>query len=123
MRSAPERVRVDRWLYAARLFKSRTQAHDACVGGKVRVNDAAAKPHQLVAVGDEVRAWAALGLRVVRVLALAERRFSAPLARALYDDHSPPPAPREERVASRERGSGRPTKRERREMQRLRGNR
>lgn len=121
MDSAPGRVRVDRWLCAARLFKSRTQAHDACAGGKVRVNDAGAKPHQLVAVGDEIHAWAPSGLRVVRVLDLAERRLSAPLARALYEDHSPPPPPREERVAPRVRGAGRPTKRERRETQRLRG--
>jgi ribosome-associated heat shock protein Hsp15 len=90
------------------------------VGGAVRVNGAQVKPHHPVQVGDEITARAPSGLRIVGVLALAERRLSAPRARELYDDRSPPPPPREEPVARRARGAGRPTKRERRELQRLR---
>jgi ribosome-associated heat shock protein Hsp15 len=116
-----DQVRLDRWLNAARVFKSRTSAHDACVGGKVLVNGEPAKPHTAVRVGDEVAAQAPAGLRVLGILALAERRLSPPAARALYDDRSPPPPPREPRVAPRPRGAGRPTKRDRRLTLRLRG--
>jgi ribosome-associated heat shock protein Hsp15 len=71
-------------------------------------------------VGDEVRALAPRGLMVLRVSKLAEKRLGAPLARELYEDHSPPPPPPEERVAVRARGAGRPTKAERRALERMR---
>jgi ribosome-associated heat shock protein Hsp15 len=115
-----DQVRLDRWLNAARVFRSRTLAHDACVGGKVLLNGAPAKPHVAVRVGDEVEAHAPAGLRVLAILALAEKRLSPPAARALYDDRSPPPPPREPRLAPRGRGAGRPTKRDRRLTERLR---
>lgn len=109
-------VRIDQWLCAARLYKSRTQARDACAGGHVKVNGVAVKPSQDVKVGDEVRATAPRGAFVGKVLATAEKRLSAPLARALYEDHSPPPPPKEEAMPRRERGAGRPTKQERRAL-------
>lgn len=114
-------VRVDQWLSAARIFKSRTLARDACAGGHVKVEGTAVKPSQPVRVGDEVRATAPRGLVVVKVLALAEKRLSPPLARALYEDHSPPPPPKEERMPSRDRGAGRPTKSDRRALTKWRG--
>lgn len=114
-------VRVDQWLSAARIFKSRTLARDACAGGHVKVNGEAATPSQHVRAGDEVRATAPRGLVVVSVLALAQKRMSAPLARALYEDHSPPPPPKEERMPSRDRGAGRPTKSDRRALAKMRG--
>jgi ribosome-associated heat shock protein Hsp15 len=115
-------VRVDRWLWAARLFKTRSQASKACTAGHVKVNEDAAKSAKQVKVGDRIDATTPGGVRVVVVTQLSEKRGSADQARALYDDHSPPPPPREERdFARRDRGAGRPTKRERRILGRVRG--
>jgi ribosome-associated heat shock protein Hsp15 len=114
-------VRVDQWLCAARLYKSRTQARDACLGGHVKLNGVAVKPSQDVKVGDEVHAVAPRGQFVGKVLAVAAKRLSPPLARELYEDHSPPPPPKEERMPRRDRGAGRPTKHERRALERFRG--
>jgi ribosome-associated heat shock protein Hsp15 len=114
-------VRIDRWLCATRLYKTRSQSQQACTGGLVKVNGESVKPSHSVRVGDEVHAEAARGLVVWHVKALAEKRLSASLAAALYEDHTPPPPPREEIVAPRERGAGRPTKADRRALDRLRG--
>jgi ribosome-associated heat shock protein Hsp15 len=114
-------VRIDQWLSAARLFKSRTMARDACTGGHVKLNGVSVKPSHTVAVGDEVRASAPRGLVVVKVLGLAEKRLSPALARELYEDHSPPPPPRDEWMPRRDRGAGRPTKADRRALARMRG--
>jgi ribosome-associated heat shock protein Hsp15 len=116
-----EPVRLDQYLAAARLYKSRTAAREACDGGHVKLNGVSAKPSQNVKVGDEVRATAPRGLVVLEVLALATKRLSPPLARALYEDHSPPPPPREAWMPQRDRGAGRPTKQDRRAMKKLRG--
>jgi ribosome-associated heat shock protein Hsp15 len=114
-------VRIDRWLCAARVFKSRTQATQACVGGKVRVNDDAVKPHYAVRAGDSIRVQGDFGqFRLLEVVELAEKRLSPALAKKLYLDHSPPPPPRPTRMPQRERGAGRPTKRERRDLDRWR---
>ena len=114
-------TRIDRWLTAARIFKSRTLAQQACEAGHVRINELHAKPSQHVKIGDEVRALAPRGPVVLIVKGLGDKRLSAPLAQLLYEDHSPPPPPKEERVAVRERGAGRPTKADRRALSRLRG--
>jgi ribosome-associated heat shock protein Hsp15 len=121
MAAIADQIRIDRWLTATRVFKSRSLAQQACEAGHVRINDATARSSQLVKLGDEVRAFAARGTVVFVVKGLAEKRLSAALARLLYDDHSPPPPPKEERVAVRERGAGRPTKSDRRALSRLRG--
>jgi len=116
-------VRIDRWLCATRLYKTRSQSQQACSGGLVKLNGASVRPSHPVHAGDEVRAEAPRGLVIWQVKALAEKRLSATLAAALYDDHTPPPPPREEReeaLAPRERGTGRPTKAERRALDRLR---
>lgn len=120
---ADRAVRVDRWLLAARLFKTRGEAQQACSGGRVKINGNSVKPSHLVKCGDEVRAEAPRGLVVLIVRELAEKRQSAELARQLYEDHSPPPPPKEERteLPQRDRGTGRPTKADRRALQRLRG--
>ena len=114
-------MRVDQWLNAARLFPSRTAARDACAGGHVKVDGSAVKASHGVRAGDEIRATAPRGLVVVRVLGLAEKRLAPPLARALYEDHSPPPPAREQWAPRRDRGAGRPTKADRRALARLRG--
>jgi ribosome-associated heat shock protein Hsp15 len=113
-------VRVDRWLCAARVFKSRTEAQKACEGGLVKLNDASVRPSHGVRVGDRIVAQAPRGHVILVVLDLEEKRQPAARARELYEDHSPPPPPREERTALRHRGTGRPTKSERRAIERLR---
>jgi ribosome-associated heat shock protein Hsp15 len=114
-------VRVDRWLCAARIFKSRTLAQHACDAGHVLVNDRPVRASHALRSGDEVRTEAPRGRVVLLVLALADKRQSPPKARELYEDRSPPPEPREPRVAVRARGAGRPTKADRRALSRLRG--
>ncbi|MDX2167511.1 MAG: RNA-binding S4 domain-containing protein [Deltaproteobacteria bacterium] len=112
-------TRADRWLWAARAFKTRALAAAACDGGKVTINGITAKPHKLIRPGDEVVISTRDGKRILRVVGLAERRGPASQAQALYDDHSPAPPPREPYLAPRrDPGSGRPTKRERRHLRR-----
>jgi len=120
---ADESVRLDRWLWAARMFRSRTLAADACDGGKVHVNGIAAKPHKSIRVGDRLTVTIERTQRDLEVRELSERRGPFVEAQRLYVDHTPPPPPRTEReapVVMREPGSGRPTKRERRQIDRLR---
>jgi ribosome-associated heat shock protein Hsp15 len=111
-------VRVDRWLWAARAFRSRTLAADACDGGKIAVNGARAKPHKLLRPGDLVAVSTPSGERRLKVVGIAERRGPASQARTLYEDLTPPRPPAEKSFFRRERGSGRPTKRERRQLDR-----
>jgi ribosome-associated heat shock protein Hsp15 len=119
---ATNTVRIDRWLWAARAFRSRSLAANACDGGKVTVNGATAKPHKLIRPGDLIAITVTGGKREWRVLDVAERRGPATVARTLYDDLTPPPPvePVAPGMPRRERGAGRPTKRERRQLDRLR---
>ena len=120
--SSSGRVRVDAWTWGIRLFKTRSAAATACRAGHVRVNGERAKPATPVVIGDEVHVRGGERERIVVVTGLPSKRVSATVAATCYVDHSPPPPPREVRVvAERDRGSGRPTKRERREIDRLRG--
>lgn len=112
---------MDRWLVAARVFKTRGLAQIACTGGRVKVNGEAVKPSSILKRGDELRTEGPRGPLVFVVRELADKRLSAPQARELYEDHSPPPPPKEELLAVRERGAGRPTKADRRALERLRG--
>ena len=115
-------TRVDVWLWAVRLYKSRSAATAACRGGHVRVNRVAAKASTPVKVGDRVEAFVERK-RILEVVALLNKRVGAAIAATCFIDHSPPVAvvKRLPRVAVREPGSGRPTKRERRELDRFRG--
>lgn len=121
--SGPSSVRADAWIWAARLAKTRSQATSACKAGHVRVNGISAKPSQAVKLGDTVRVRLHGIEKVYVVRGLGVRRGSASEAATLFEDHSPPPPPRTERPATvvRDRGAGRPTKRDRREIDRLRG--
>lgn len=114
-------VRVDRWLTAARLFKSRTAATEACVASHVKVDGKNVRPSHPVRVGDRIEARCPRGDVIVVVQKLAEKRLSPPQARELYEDHSPPPPPRDAAVGQRARGVGRPTKADRRRLERFRG--
>lgn len=118
------KVRVDVWTWSARLYKTRSAAASACRAGHVRVAGERAKPSTPVRVGDEIRARTDAGERIVVVRELLLKRVGAPLAAEAYEDRTPPPPPRlaaAAPVALRERGSGRPTKRERRALDALRG--
>jgi ribosome-associated heat shock protein Hsp15 len=119
---APATLRVDKWLWAARFFKTRSLAAQACAGGKVDVNGEAAKPARAVRPGDRLTVTLPGGQRIGRVLGLSERRGPASEARTLWEDLTPPapPRPRFARPPYRAPGSGRPTKLERRQIERLR---
>jgi ribosome-associated heat shock protein Hsp15 len=116
-------VRVDAWLWAVRQFKTRSAATSACRAGHVRVNGERAKAAQSVRPGDEVRVRVDGFDRLLVVRQTLVKRVSAAIAATAVDDRTPPPPPRETVaiVATRDRGAGRPTKRERRDLERLRG--
>lgn len=117
-------ARVDAWLWAVRIFKTRTLAGDACKGGHVRVNGRPAKPAQVVKPGDRVVVRTPGWDREFEVVELLTKRVGAPIAAKAYVDHSPErPAHLSAPVARRDRGTGRPTKKERREIDALRGRR
>lgn len=116
-------TRVDRWVWAVRLARTRALAAAACRGGHVRVNGDHVKPAAPVRIGDEVRVRGDGPERIVVVTRVIEKRVGAGPAAECFVDHTPPPPPREHvaLAAQRDRGAGRPTKRERREIDRLRG--
>ncbi|HEX5266944.1 MAG TPA: RNA-binding S4 domain-containing protein [Acidimicrobiales bacterium] len=122
MAAAPETVRVDSWIWAVRLLKTRSAATEACRGGHVKVNGTPAKPSAPVRVGDEVAVRVHQRDVVVEVVRLIDKRVGPPVAAECLVDHSPPPPPREPFVPVFERvaGAGRPTKRDRRRMNQLR---
>jgi ribosome-associated heat shock protein Hsp15 len=120
---AAGRVRLDVWVWAVRLVKTRAAATEACRGGHVKVNGQAAKAAQPVRVGDEVRVRVHGFDRIVIVRQLLPKRVAAPAAAAAFEDRSParPTAIDAAQVPHRPRGAGRPSSRERREIDRLRG--
>jgi ribosome-associated heat shock protein Hsp15 len=115
-------ARVDRWLWSIRLYKTRSEATEACRGGHVRVNRSAAKAATPVRVGDRVTAYVGGRERSVEVLHVIEKRVGAAVASECFIDHSPPPPPRERAAPAflRDPAAGRPTKRDRRQLDRLR---
>ncbi|WP_329262565.1 RNA-binding S4 domain-containing protein [Streptomyces pseudovenezuelae] len=118
-----ESVRIDSWIWSVRLAKTRSAGATACRGGHVRVNGERVKPAHSLRVGDEVRVRQEGWERVVVVKRLIRKRVGAPVAVQCYVDNSPPPPPRTPVAPAgiRDRGAGRPTKRDRRELERLRG--
>ncbi|HEY7593857.1 MAG TPA: RNA-binding S4 domain-containing protein [Actinophytocola sp.] len=115
-------TRVDRWLWAVRLTKTRSDAAAACRGGHVRVNDRPAKPATSVSAGDEVRARVGGTTRIVEVVRVIEKRVGAAIAVECFIDRTPKPPPEAEVAvyARRDRGAGRPTKRDRRILDKFR---
>ncbi len=113
-------VRIDSWLWAIRVYKTRSAATTACRAGHVRVNSDKVKAAQTVKPGDEVRVRISGFDRILIVRQTLTKRVGAPVAALAYEDRTPAREP----VAAlgvRDRGAGRPTKRERREIDRLRG--
>ncbi len=118
----PAVLRIDKWLWYARFFKSRSGAARLCAGGRVRINSQIiAKARQPVRIGDVLTFPQSRAIRVIEIVALGQRRGPAAEAQALYHDLEPPVAPprREERLGAREPGAGRPTKAERRAIERM----
>ncbi len=116
-----ESGRVDSWLWAVRLTKTRPDAAAACRGGHVRINDRPAKPSTTVSPGDEVRARLGERTRIVEVVRVIQKRVGAADAVACFFDRTPAPPPVVEvPVAFRDRGAGRPTKRDRRALDKWR---
>ncbi len=117
--------RIDRWLWAVRVFRSRSSSKKACLSGAVHVNGDSAKPAAKVRVGDRVAVRVNGYKRELEVKKLLDKRVGAPLAPECYHDHTPlrqptPSSSSGAQVAKRDRGSGRPTKRDRRRIDRLR---
>lgn len=113
-------VRIDAWLWAVRVYKTRSAATTACRAGHVRIGGEKAKAAQPVRVGDEVRVRIAGFDRMLVVRQLLTKRVGAPVAALAAEDRTPPREPVAQ-LAVRDRGAGRPTKRERRDIDRLRG--
>ena len=114
-------VRVDAWLWSIRICSTRSEATAACRGGHVKINGHAAKAAQLLKIGDRVTCYSHERHRDVEVVRLLSKRVGAPVAVECYVDHSPPSPPRDPSIALFPQGSGRPTKRDRRGIDRLRG--
>ena len=118
-----ESTRVDKWLCAVRIFKTRTLATDACEAGHVEVNDKGAKPSTAVRIGDRVVVRVEQSDRSLEVVRIVDKRVGAPVAAECFIDHTPiverePYVP----VFARAAGTGRPTKRDRRTLDRFRDN-
>lgn len=124
----PEAQRLDKWLWCARFFKTRTLATRFCLSGKVRLNgDHTSKAHALVRVGDVLTFPLNDHVRIIEIAATASRRGPALEAQSLYIDQAPPQprpktdrTPRPVRPGLRDKGAGRPTKRDRRAIDHLR---
>ena len=118
-----DRQRIDKWLWHARVVRTRSAAAALADSGLVRINgariDSSSRP---VRPGDVVTVALDRNVRLLKVIGFAERRGDADAARLLFEDLTPPPAPsREPSAGARDDGAGRPTKRERREIDRLQG--
>ena len=113
-------VRIDAWLWAVRVYKTRSAATTACRAGHVRIGGEKAKAAQAVRIGDEIRVRIAGFDRILVVRQLLTKRGGAPIAALAAEDRTPPREPVAQ-LAVRDRGAGRPTKRERRDIDRLRG--
>lgn len=122
MATETEKLRIDKYLWSIRLFKTRSLATEACKAGRVKLNGQNIKPSYVVKVGDIYQVQKGIERKIVKVLGLLERRVDAKTAVQFYEDQTP----EEETTAyksafhapilTRDRGAGRPTKRDRREI-------
>ena len=119
-------IRIDKYIWAIRLYKTRSEASDACNGNKDRINSSTAKPSKAVKVGDVIEVHKGAATLTYKVLQLSENRMGAQLVPDYAQDLTPESerakmhAPKETIILHRDRGSGRPTKKERRELDALR---
>ncbi len=121
-------IRIDKWLWAVRLFKTRTQASDACKGGKIKIAGQNAKPSREIKKGDEIEVQLAAIRKKVRVKELLKNRVAAKLVDDYLEDLTSPEEyeklemMKQLNYERRERGKGRPTKKERRTITKLKDN-
>ncbi|MBW8763017.1 MAG: RNA-binding S4 domain-containing protein [Microbacterium sp.] len=113
-------ARIDSWLWAVRAYKTRSAATTACRAGHIRLNGDKVKAAQHVRIGDEVRIRISGFDRILIVRQILVKRVGAPVAALAYEDRTPEREP-QAALGLRDRGAGRPTKRERREIDKLRG--
>ncbi len=121
---ASEKIRIDKWLWSVRIYKTRTLAAEEIKSGKVKISDINAKPAAMVQVGDLVTVKKSGFVMTYKVIELLEKRVSAPLAAVAYEDLTPQDELDKYKnwfsgktgVEIRERGTGRPTKKDRREI-------
>jgi ribosome-associated heat shock protein Hsp15 len=118
-----EKIRIDKWLWAVRIFKTRSLAKKTIDAGKVKLNKEKIKASQLVSVGDEIEVKIGYFTKTLKVLDVIEKRVGAPIAQACYEDLTPEEKKPEflksafiKPVAYREKGTGRPTKKDRRDI-------
>lgn len=122
-----ESVRLDKWLWAVRLYKTRSDAAEACRGSAVRVNNVIAKPSAKVRIGDTIIARTKAMTRTLHVVGLTEKRVGAPRVPEFSEDRTPQEAidaALEQRANARlfkHEGGGRPTKKDRRDIEKLLG--
>ncbi len=127
---AQKSIRLDKWLKVARIFKTRTQAAEACTQGKVQVNDRVAKPSRIIKIGDKISVRVKWRVRRFDVLDIVQKSIKADQAKLLYHEHEPTPEEKEAEdirnlfyrssKMNRPKYKGRPTKKERRELEKLR---
>ncbi|MCG6188399.1 RNA-binding S4 domain-containing protein [Maribellus maritimus] len=117
-----ENVRVDKWLWAVRIYKTRSQATDACRKGHISIDDLPVKPSRIVHAGETVKVRKDQVVRSFKVVKLAEKRMSAKFVLDFLEDVTPPEEleiiemQKNMRWITRERGTGRPTKKDRRDL-------
>jgi len=122
---APENIRIDKWLWAVRIFKTRSLASQACRAGKVKINEANVKPSREIKLEDSIHVQIGQLNRIIKVKGLIHNRVSAKLAVENYEDLTPAEEiekvkmMRELNYEYRDRGTGRPTKKERRIIEQL----
>ena len=119
-----QKIRIDKWLWAIRIFKTRTLASDACKAGRVKIGGQSVKASRLIKIGDTVSVQKGPEKKIVKAISLIEKRVGASIAINCYEDLSPPPPIKQGNKmqavffhptdSQRDRGTGRPTKRERR---------
>jgi len=118
-------VRIDKWLWAVRLFKTRSMATTACNAGKVKIDGSNVKPSRMVKIGEEIQVQTHRIKRTVKVIALLDKRVGAKLVPDFLEDHTPPEEYHKLEslinvpLVKRDKGAGRPTKKERRDIDKL----
>ena len=120
-----ENVRIDKWLWAIRIFKTRSLATTACKAGKVKLAGTNVKPSKEIKVGEEYQVRIGPMQKIVKVKGLIDKRVGAPIAVTMYDDLTPPEHLEQLQsvflgsAGRRDRGAGRPTKKDRRDIDKL----
>ncbi|HRI29048.1 MAG TPA: RNA-binding S4 domain-containing protein [Chitinophagales bacterium] len=123
--SDTSKLRIDKWLWAVRVFKTRSLATDACHAGRIKIEGNSVKASYMLKVGETVTINKEGEKKILKVVTLLEKRVGAPLAAACYEDLTPPPEPKDAYTealfyypadARRKKGEGRPTKKERRRL-------